>query len=81
MVQSTAWSAKSNGVIDLTALARAAIEAMREPMFEMVETGQEVNNLLEEPDPPNAFKFLSRDEMTEAWQAMIDAALSERDLP
>lgn len=56
--------------------ARAAIEAMREPTQEMVEAGQEVNNLLpEDRDPPNAFLFLSHDEMTEAWQAMIDAAL------
>lgn len=58
--------------------AREFIAAMRDPTMEMVEAGQETNNLLEEPDPPNAFKFLSRDEMTDAWQAMIDRALDSR---
>lgn len=59
------------------ARARAAIEAMREPTFEMIEAGQQENNILPEPrDPPNAFVFLSRDEMANAWEAMIDAALS-----
>lgn len=62
--------------------ARTIIEdllrTLRVPTMDMIEAGQETNNLLENPDPPNAFKFLSRDEMTEAWQAMIDTALSEQ---
>lgn len=57
--------------------ARAAIEALRIPSEAMVEAGQKTNNLLKEPDPPNAFEFLSRDEMTEAWEAMIDQALKD----
>lgn len=62
--------------------AKVAIEAMREPTPEMVEAGQKENNLLKEPDPPNAFEFLSADEMTAAWTAMIDAALtSHTDTP
>lgn len=57
------------------ATAKAAIEAMREPTLDMVEAGQEQNNLSEFADIPNHFEFLSRDEMTNAWQAMIDTAL------
>lgn len=57
------------------AAAVASIKAMRDPAFDMIEAGQEVNNLSEYADIPNHFEFLSRDEMTEAWQAMIDAAL------
>lgn len=56
--------------------ARAAIEAMREPTLEMIEAGQMENNLLENPDPPNAFLFLSRAEIKGAWEAMLEAALS-----
>lgn len=60
------------------ATAMAAIGTMREPTFDMVEAGQQENNILPEPrDPSNAFVFLSRDEMTGAWEAMIDAALSQ----
>ncbi|MEQ9634588.1 MAG: hypothetical protein RLW68_00740 [Devosia marina] len=62
---------------DYDEMARAALEAMREPTLDMIEAGQEQNNLLpDDRDPPNAFEFLSRDEMTNAWQAMIEAALS-----
>lgn len=52
--------------------ARAAILAMREPTEAMCAAGQKVNNLSE---TPGQFEFLSRDELRESWQAMIDEAL------
>lgn len=53
-------------------MCRAAILTMREPTEGMCTTGQKANNL---SDEPGAFEFLSRDEMTAAWQAMCDEAL------
>lgn len=52
--------------------AIAAFRAMREPTEGMCAAGQKVNNL---SDEPGAFEFLSRDEMTAAWQAMVDEML------
>lgn len=54
---------------------RAGIEAMREPTEGMCEAGQQINNIAPESAGLNAFEYLSRNEMAEAWQAMIDAAL------
>lgn len=64
-----------DGHFDIRVVAAAAIKAMRDPAFDMVEAGQAVNNLSPNAETTNEFEFLSRDEMTEAWQAMIDAAL------
>lgn len=60
------------------AFARAAIEAMREPTAEMVDTGQVQVNLHDPNTPPaHAFELLSEEEVTDIWGAMIDAALAD----
>lgn len=55
-------------------LADAALDALMEPTEGMIDEGQNEVNLLEAPDPPNAFEFLSTDEVTSIWQAMVAAA-------
>lgn len=59
---------------DLLSDADAALDALLEPTEGMVEDGQVEVNLLENPEPPNAFKFLSNDEVVLIWQAMVRAA-------
>lgn len=73
--------ARSNGLFrldgefDLAAIARAAIEAMREPTPEMVAAGVErFSDLLQ---AGVGSEYL----MTEAAKAMIDAALAEPTAP
>lgn len=53
-------------------IGRAAIAAMREPTEAMQIAGQKVNNL---DEVTGHFEYLSREEMTDAWQAMIDETL------
>lgn len=57
------------------AAIRAALTVLREPPEAVVEAGQKENNLSEYSDIPGHFEFLSRDEMTAAWQAMVDELL------
>jgi hypothetical protein len=57
-------------------LARTAIEALMEPSFDMLEAGQVVVNLDEEV---GKYEFLSRDEITEIFQAMLRTALQPND--
>lgn len=63
------------------ALERAdMVVAPREPTLDMLGAGQVQVNLLKEPNPTNAFEFLSREEVDEIWRAMIDQ-IPSIDLP
>ena len=77
----TDWQAEAEcnpNVATALSQARAAIAAMELPTEEMVDQGQnEVNLLGDDPDPPNAFEFLSCVEIASIWSAMIRAALKE----
>lgn len=64
-----AWSA-TGGSLNLEELARAAIEAMREPTEEMIEAAYY-------PAGEPGDQSVSRSEAEETWHAMIDAALKE----
>lgn len=57
--------------------ARAAIEAIREPTQTMVKHGEDAIELSDGAGV--TYEFLSRDEIGEIWQSMIDAALKEHD--
>lgn len=70
------WISLSTEVAD--ALARAAIEAMRVPTPHMIDAG---GNALLEAGPSVDLPRTSAPDAILAWQAMIDAALSETDEP
>lgn len=55
-----------DGEFDLTALARAAIEAMREPTAGMLDTGDVVSGIVD-----------NQDDVRLLYSDMIDAALAE----
>lgn len=63
-----------DGVVDVKALARAAIEAMRDPSPAMVEAGMDFDekSLFGSANWPPTVE----DYQTGEWRAMIDAALS-----
>lgn len=61
---------------DAASMALAAITAMREATFDMLLAGQGVVNL---SDVPGTYENLSRDEIGEIWDAMIDAAIKEQE--
>lgn len=56
----------NNGRYRFDSIARAAIEAMREPNFYMMENGD------------SAILYAKGVGTTECWESMIDAALSEK---
>ncbi len=75
------WRERQPPVTDYyRAIARAAIEAMREPTEAIVEAVQTEVDIWPEHNPkpaPNFVQFVSRDEAVGIWQAGIDAALAE----
>jgi hypothetical protein len=56
-------------------LARAAIEAMREPTEAMKEAGEHGPTTLSYGDE-DSFYYISKDDAESCWQSMLDAALS-----
>lgn len=65
-------------------MARAALQALREPSEGMVEAIQTEVDIFPEDQPrpsPNYVQFISRDEAVAIWHAGIDAALSEDSTP